>query len=95
MSLRRPVPFAVGAAAATEALLAAIAHSDGTRASVTRRLLTVRLPDSVIGPLAFDRYGDMVDPAVMVLRVRRRDGVSDVEGYEGAAVERVIRPPAG
>jgi branched-chain amino acid transport system substrate-binding protein len=85
-------PFAVGAAAATEVLLAAIARSDGSRASVTRALLRTRIANGVLGPVAFDRRGDLLDPAVMVLRVRRRDGVSDVENYEGAAVDRVIRP---
>ncbi len=83
---------AVATAAATDAMLAAIARSDGTRASVTRELLRTRLPDSVLGSVAFDRYGDTTNPAVMVLRVERRENVSDIEGFDGAAVERVIQP---
>ncbi|HTN22964.1 MAG TPA: BTAD domain-containing putative transcriptional regulator [Solirubrobacteraceae bacterium] len=85
---------AVYSAAATEALLAAIARSDGSRASVSRAPLSTRLDDSIIGPLRFDHNGDLVAPAVTILRVRRRDGVSDVEHFEGAAVDRVIAPPA-
>jgi ABC-type branched-subunit amino acid transport system substrate-binding protein len=85
--------LALATAASTEAMLAAIARSDGTRASVARELLRTRLADSVLGSLAFDRYGDTTNPAVMVLRVERREDVSDVEGFEGAAVERVIHPP--
>jgi branched-chain amino acid transport system substrate-binding protein len=87
--------FAVYAAAATEALLSAIARSDGTRASVTRALLATRLRDSTIGPISFTRDGDLTAPAITIMRVRRRDGVSTVPGYEGAAIDRVIAPPAG
>jgi hypothetical protein len=42
--------------------------------------------------VAFDRNGDMTDPAVMVLRVKGREDASDVEGFVGAEVVRVIRP---
>jgi hypothetical protein len=72
-------------------MLAAIARSDGTRASVTRELLRTRL-DSVLGSVAFDRYEDTTNPTVMALRVERRENVSDIEGFDGAAVERVIQP---
>ena len=82
------------AAAATEVLLDAIARSDGTRPSVSRALLSTRR-DGSTGPVRFDRNGDLVSPAVTILRIRARDGVSRVAGFEGAAVDRVIRPPAG
>jgi branched-chain amino acid transport system substrate-binding protein len=85
--------YAVYAAAATEALLDAIARSDGTRASVSRHLLATHLKDSVIGPLSFDRNGDLVAPPVTIMRVRRRDGVSRVQFYEGAVIDRVIGGP--
>jgi branched-chain amino acid transport system substrate-binding protein len=45
------------AVAATQALLAAIEASDGTRDSVTEQLLGVQV-DTVIGPLSFDENGD-------------------------------------
>ena len=85
--------FAVHAAAATEVLLAAIARSDGTRASVSRELMATRLDDGILGPVRFDRNGDMTAPVVTIMRVRGRDGASDVEDFEGAAVDRVIAPP--
>jgi ABC-type branched-subunit amino acid transport system substrate-binding protein len=85
--------FAVYAAAATEVLLDAIARSDGTRASVSRQILETRLPDSIIGPLRLDRNGDLIDPPVTIMRVRRRDGVSATRGYEGAAIDRIIKVP--
>ena len=86
--------FAVHAAAAAEVLLDAIARSDGTRPSVSRALLTTRLDSGIIGPVRFDRNGDLIVPSITILRVRARDGVSQIEGYEGAAVDRVIWPPA-
>ena len=85
--------LAVHAAAATEVLLAAIARSDGTRGSVSRELIATRLDDGILGPVRFDRNGDLIAPAVTIMRVRRRDGVSDVENFEGATVDRVIAPP--
>lgn len=64
--LLRPV-----AAQAAEVLLAAIAHSDGTRASVTRQLLRVRIPHGILGPVEFDKSGDIGQNLVPVFRVRR------------------------
>jgi hypothetical protein len=46
----------------------------------------------VAGPVSFSPYGDLTDPAAMVLRVRGRDRASDVETYECAEVLRVIHP---
>jgi YVTN family beta-propeller protein len=86
--------YAVHAAAATEVLLDAIARSDGTRASVSRALLATRLNASTIGPVRFDRNGDLIAPSITIVRVRDRDGVSQIEAFEGAAFDRVIRPPA-
>jgi DNA-binding SARP family transcriptional activator/ABC-type branched-subunit amino acid transport system substrate-binding protein/streptogramin lyase len=84
---------AVYAAAATEVLLDAIARSDGTRPSVSRQLIATRLKGTVIGPVRFDANGDLVSPPVTIMRVVRRDGVSDVPTYEGAAINRIITPP--
>jgi YVTN family beta-propeller protein len=84
----------VYAAAATEVLLDAIAHSDGTRASVTRALATTRLPDSVVGPLEFDRRGEPISNPIGVLRtVRYVDDPLDFS-VSGTTTEDVIRPPA-
>jgi DNA-binding SARP family transcriptional activator/ABC-type branched-subunit amino acid transport system substrate-binding protein/streptogramin lyase len=83
----------VRAAAATEVLLDAIARSDGTRASVARQLIATQLKDSIIGPLRFDRNGDLTASPVTIMRVRRRDGVSGVQFFEGAAIDRVLVAP--
>jgi branched-chain amino acid transport system substrate-binding protein len=63
--------FAPYAAQAAEVLLQAIAHSDGTRASVTRRLLGVRIRDGIFGPVAFDRSGDLKSNLFPIFRVER------------------------
>jgi branched-chain amino acid transport system substrate-binding protein len=80
-------------AAATEVLLAAIARSDGTRAGVSRALLSTRLSDGILGPVSFDRDGDRVEPPVPVLRLVRRRALPDAP-RGGAVVDRVIVPPA-
>ena len=68
----RPVDFfAPYAAQATDVLLNAIAHSDGSRASVSRQLLRVRLPNSIFGRFAFDRNGDATENLIPVFRVEK------------------------
>ncbi len=63
--------FAPYAAQATEVLLSAIASSDGTRASVTRQLLRVRIRDGILGTFAFDRNGDSTASLLPIFRVAR------------------------
>jgi branched-chain amino acid transport system substrate-binding protein len=67
--------FAPYAAQAAEVLLAAIAHSDGTRASVTRQLLRVRITDGILGRLAFDQNGDLSRNLIPIFRARPAPGV--------------------
>ncbi len=57
------------AAQATETVLAAIARSDGTRASVLKELRNTREQDSILGDFAFDPYGDMTPALFTALRV--------------------------
>jgi DNA-binding SARP family transcriptional activator/DNA-binding beta-propeller fold protein YncE len=83
---------AVYAAAATEVLLDAITRSHGTRASVSRQLLATRINDGIIGPVRFDANGDIIAPPVTIMRIVRHDRVSDLPGYEGAAINRIITP---
>jgi hypothetical protein len=40
----------------------------------------------------FDANGDLAGPPVAIMRVVRRAGVSDVQAYEGAAIDRIITP---
>ena len=90
--------WALYAAQATELLLAAIARSDGTRASITRELFATRLIDGPLGPVAIDRNGDATPARVPVYRIDPRGGRGDPllpPDLEGASIDRVITlPPA-
>jgi DNA-binding SARP family transcriptional activator/ABC-type branched-subunit amino acid transport system substrate-binding protein len=68
---RRPLPFTVQTAAAAEVLLDAIARSDGTRSSVARALLRTRLPNGIVGPVAFTPTGDVRRGAITISRIER------------------------
>ena len=57
------------AAQATETVLAAIARSDGSRASVLSELQETREQDSILGDFVFDPYGDIAPALFTVLRV--------------------------
>jgi DNA-binding SARP family transcriptional activator/ABC-type branched-subunit amino acid transport system substrate-binding protein/DNA-binding beta-propeller fold protein YncE len=84
---------AVYAAAATEALLAAIAASDGTRASVNARLRATRYAQSPIGPYALDRVGDPRPAPVSVFRLERPGGSNAILSEEGARTLAPVVPP--
>ena len=62
-------PYSPTTAQATEALLDAIAASDGTRASVTEELLKVRVEDGILGSFEFDENGDRTAAAVTMYRI--------------------------
>src|SRR5262249_8113751 len=66
-----PTSFAVAAAQATEVLLDAIAHSDGTRSSVVRQLFATHETDGLFGSFGFDRNGDTTASSVTVDRIVR------------------------
>ncbi|MCW2983219.1 MAG: branched-chain amino acid transport system substrate-binding protein, partial [Conexibacter sp.] len=87
--------FAVYAAAATEVLLDAIARSDGTRASVARRLAHTDLADSVLGRLRLDRHGELrSNPIAFVRPVTPGGDPNDIESLDGGRTEVVIAPSA-
>jgi branched-chain amino acid transport system substrate-binding protein len=83
-------PSAIYAAAAAEVLLAAIARSDGTRPSVVDQVFATDAQDSVIGPLRFDRNGDLFSPPVTILRIE--PGARELPSFEDAVPETVVRP---
>jgi branched-chain amino acid transport system substrate-binding protein len=58
------------AAQAAEVLLAAIAHSDGSRASITRQLFKLRIKKSLLGTFQFDRNGDITLDTITVFQAR-------------------------
>jgi DNA-binding SARP family transcriptional activator/ABC-type branched-subunit amino acid transport system substrate-binding protein len=83
------------AAAAAEVVLEAIAHSDGTRASVLDALRHVRVDAGILGSFDFDGNGDMSPEIVTALRItghtpRASELAND---FRGSRVERVIRVP--
>jgi branched-chain amino acid transport system substrate-binding protein len=64
-----PCCYTVHVAQATDALLDAIAASDGSRASVTAAMLKLRVTDGIIGDFGFDSNGDVSPPLVSVYRI--------------------------
>jgi class 3 adenylate cyclase/ABC-type branched-subunit amino acid transport system substrate-binding protein/tRNA A-37 threonylcarbamoyl transferase component Bud32 len=86
-------PTAAHAAQAAEVLLAAIARSDGTRASVTKELFATQVQDGILGTFGFDRNGDTTAPRVTILQPRRGGGSHIIGSVDGASVVRVIEVP--
>ena len=62
-------PTTAYAAQAADVLLNAIAHSDGTRSSVTRALLATHVRNGIIGNFAITPTGDTTAGAVTIIRV--------------------------
>jgi DNA-binding SARP family transcriptional activator/ABC-type branched-subunit amino acid transport system substrate-binding protein/DNA-binding beta-propeller fold protein YncE len=87
-------PSAVYAAQAAEVALAAIARSDGTRASVLDALFATRVRGGLLGDFGFDAAGDISESPVTVVRVARGGGSRRIHSIEGGVVERVARPSA-
>ena len=88
--------YTINAAQATEVVLQAIARSDGTRASVLRELWRTDVKDGILGSFRFDRYGDIVPPRIVILRITGSSppGLGLPEHYKGAVVDRVKTIPA-
>jgi ABC-type branched-subunit amino acid transport system substrate-binding protein/tetratricopeptide (TPR) repeat protein len=85
-------PFAIYAAQAADVMLDAIAHSDGTRASVTRELMATRVRNGILGSFRFDRNGDTTSQKVTILQPARASATR-VTGVEGSVVVRVVDVP--
>ncbi len=68
---------AEGAAVATEALLEAIARSNGTRASVVEQLFETRLKGGFLGPFSFDQRGDITPARIALFTIRNGEVVLD------------------
>jgi ABC-type branched-subunit amino acid transport system substrate-binding protein len=59
----------VYAAQAAEALVGAIAQSDGTRSDVTKQLFKIKLANSILGTLSFNANGDVTANPVTIYKV--------------------------
>jgi branched-chain amino acid transport system substrate-binding protein len=66
---QNPCCYTVHVAQAADALLDAIAASDGSRSSVTAAMLKLRVRNGIIGDFRFDSNGDVSPPLVSVYRV--------------------------
>ena len=91
----KPRPFVLETAQAAEIVLAAIARSDGTRASVLEAMRHTRVTDGILGSFSFDRNGDITPARVAVLRVdgRSHEGAALDPLYAGTAVDSVVEVP--
>ena len=67
-------PSALYAAQATEVMLDAIAHSNGTRQSVTRALLATCVHNGILGSFCFDTNGDPTVAPVTILQANQPVG---------------------
>jgi branched-chain amino acid transport system substrate-binding protein len=84
------------AAQAAEALLEAIARSDGTRASVNRELRRLTVENGILGSFRFDRNGDVTPTAFTIFRGTGEKGHAPnlTESFAGSAFDRVVHVPA-
>ena len=80
-------------AQATEALLKAIARSDGTRASVVRELHELRIVNGPLGTFRFDRYGDTAINYTTIVRVGGMTWLGSPQPH--AVIVRVLSVPPG
>jgi branched-chain amino acid transport system substrate-binding protein len=62
-------PYSVYAAQAADVILQAVANSDGTRAGVASELFKVNIPNGILGPIAFNKNGDVSSDPVTIYKV--------------------------
>jgi branched-chain amino acid transport system substrate-binding protein len=67
---KEPDPYSVYAAQAAEVIWQAIAHSDGSRASVTQQLFKVKISGGILGNFGFNANGDVTANPVTIYRVK-------------------------
>jgi DNA-binding SARP family transcriptional activator/ABC-type branched-subunit amino acid transport system substrate-binding protein len=76
---------------AAEAVVVAIARSDGTRASVLRELRLTRISNGVFGSFHFDQNGDLTPAPFMILHITGGRGDARLApDFRGSVVYRVI-----
>jgi len=88
-------PYEITAAQAAEALVDAIGHSDGTRASVTEALMGTASRNGIAGPVRFDANGDLVDAPVLIYRMQFGASRTWVPGLRlpDVVLDRTLYPP--
>jgi YVTN family beta-propeller protein len=97
--LRAPIQSfgAAPAGQAAEALLDAIARSNGTRASVNEALRSTHVHNGILGSFSFDANGDIVPAKFTIFRIvgGKRRNPTNVSDFEGAVIDRAVSVPAG
>jgi ABC-type branched-subunit amino acid transport system substrate-binding protein len=84
---------AVGyAAQATEILLEAIASSDGTRASITRELLSTTTNDGIAGPVSFNNQSDPSPAPVAIYRIDSHARFAPHRSVQGLVIADIVNP---
>ena len=64
-----PDPYSVYAAQAAEAMIAAIAQSNGTRRDVAKQVFKINLKNSILGNVSFNANGDVTSNPVTIYKV--------------------------
>ena len=67
---KAPDPYSVYAAQAAEAMVAAIAQSNGTRSDIAKQVFKLNLKNSILGALAFNANGDVTANPVTIYKVK-------------------------
>jgi branched-chain amino acid transport system substrate-binding protein len=91
-----PAQGVLEAGQAAELVMAAIARSDGTRASVLRELRASEVKDGILGSFRFDANGDYTLNAIPILRLTGATppGAGLPPEFQGATLDRVVQVPA-
>ena len=81
---------------AAELVLNAIAHSDGTRASVLSKLRASEVKNGILGSFRFDRNGDITTASIPILRITGATppGTPLPSAFQGSVVDTVVKLPA-
>ncbi len=66
---KAPDPYSVYAAQAAEAMIAAIAQSNGTRSDVAKQVFKINLKNSILGNVSFNANGDVTSNPVTIYKV--------------------------
>ena len=71
---RKPDPYSVYAAQATQILLDAIARSNGTRPSVAQQIYKTKVKGGILGTFNLDKNGDTTLKGITIYRMTKGDG---------------------
>jgi ABC-type branched-subunit amino acid transport system substrate-binding protein len=78
-----------------ELVLDAVAHSNGTRASVLDALRRAKVVDGMLGTFSFDRNGDKIPATFTIVRVTGTGSTPGLAAdFRGSTVDRAIQLPA-